>query len=484
MLADVPTDLFVAGEWREATTGERFAVADPATGQELITVADAGPAEARAAMDAMEKAQHQWARTPARERAELLRCAFELVTERTEDFARTITLEMGKPLAEARGEVAYGAEFLRWFAERVTQTSGSFSTAPAGGLQIIVSRKPVGPCLLVTPWNFPIAMATRKIAPALAAGCTVTLKPAQLTPLTSLLLARTFEDAGVPPGVLNVLPTSSARSVVDPIMDDRRLRKISFTGSTEVGKKLMRRASDHVLRASMELGGNAPFVVLADADLDRAVEGAMAAKLRNMGEACTAANRLLVHTDLHDEFVQRLTERFAALQVGDGCDETTDVGPLITEAARADVHALVTDAVAAGARATTGGVLPDGPGHFYPPTVLVDVPAEARILREEVFGPVAPIVRFDDDEEAVRLANDTPYGLASYVFTTDVARGLRFADRLETGMVGLNAGVISTPAAPFGGVKESGLGREGGADGLSEYQELQYVGTPDPRELP
>lgn len=478
VVGDVPTDLFVAGEWRPSSTEDRFEVADPATEQTLATVADAGPNDARAALEAMAAAQDDWGRTPVRARAEILRGAFDLVTQRTEAFARTMTLEMGKPLSEARGEVAYGAEFLRWFSERATQASGSFSSAPDGRLEIIVRRKPVGPCLLVTPWNFPLAMATRKIAPALAAGCTVVLKPAQLTPLTSLLLARAFEDAGLPPGVLNVLPTSSARAVVDPVLGDSRLRKLSFTGSTEVGKALTKRASDHMLRTSMELGGNAPLVVLADADLDQAVDGAVAAKLRNMGEACTAANRLLVHEDLHDEFVARLTRRFAGLQVGGGLEEATDVGPLITASARADVHALVTESVAAGARVTTGGVLPDGTGHFYPPTVLVDVPSDARILREEVFGPVAPVVRFSDEEEALRLANDTPYGLASYVFTADVARGMRFADRLETGMVGLNAGVISTPAAPFGGVKESGLGREGGADGLSEYQELQYVGTP------
>lgn len=481
---DVPTDLYVAGEWRESSTGERFSVSDPATEQTLTTVADAGPDDAGAAMDAMDKAQHDWARTPVRERAEILRRAYDLVTARTETFAHTITLEMGKPLWESRGEVAYGAEFLRWFAERVTQTTGSFSTAPNGGLQIIVSRRPVGPCLLVTPWNFPLAMATRKIAPALAAGCTVLLKPAQLTPLTSLLLARALEDAGLPPGVLNVLPTSSARTVVDSVMGDVRLRKISFTGSTGVGKTLMAQASQQMLRASMELGGNAPFVVLDDADLDLAVDGAVAAKLRNMGEACTAANRFLVHESVHDRFVDRLTARFAALAVGDGLAEATHVGPLITSRARDGVHALVADAVAAGARTTTGGTVPDGPGHFYPPTVLVDVPHDARVLHEEVFGPVAPVVAFGDEEEAVRLANDTPYGLASYVYTTDTGRGLRFADRLETGMVGLNAGVISTPAAPFGGVKESGLGREGGADGLTEYQELQYVGTPDPKDLP
>ncbi len=479
LLADVPTELHVAGKWRPSASGARFAVSDPATGQELVSVADAGPEDVREALDAMAEAQQVWARTSVRTRAEVLRRAFDLVTSREEEFARTMTLEMGKSLAEARGEVAYGAEFLRWFAERVTQSSGSFSPAAAGGLQVIVRRKPVGPCLFVTPWNFPLAMATRKIAPALAAGCAVILKPAQLTPLTSLLLARAFEDAGLPAGVLQVLPTSSARTVVDPVMVDPRLRKVSFTGSTGVGRTLLKQAADQVLRTSMELGGNAPFVVLEDADLDQAVEGAVAAKLRNMGEACTAANRLLVHADLHDDFVARLTERFAALTLGDGLEDGTDVGPLITAEARDGVHALVTDAVAAGARVTTGGAVPEGPGHFYPPTVLVDVPAGARILQEEVFGPVAPVIRFRDEEEALRLANDTPYGLASYVYTGDVARGLRFANGLEAGMVGLNAGVISTPSAPFGGVKQSGLGREGGADGLAEYQELQYVGTPD-----
>jgi succinate-semialdehyde dehydrogenase / glutarate-semialdehyde dehydrogenase len=479
-VSEHPTDLYVDGRWEPAASGKRFSVGNPATGSELAEVADAGPDDAARAMDAAAAAQEGWARTPSRTRSQLLRAAFDLVVERREVFAALMTAEMGKPLREARGEVDYGAGFLAWFADRATAGAGGFAPSPEGNLRVLVARKPVGPCLLVTPWNFPLAMATRKIGPALAAGCTVVVKPAQLTPLTTLLLAQVFHEVGLPAGVLNVLPTSSASSVVDPLLRDTRLRKLSFTGSTEVGKALLRAAADQVLRTSMELGGNAPFLVFEDADLDAAVEGAVAAKLRNMGEACTAANRFLVQSGVVEEFAHRLSERLTGLRLGDGAQEDTDIGPLINASSRDDVHALVSEAVGEGATLLTGGEVPGGPGWFYPPTVLADVPAGSRIAREEIFGPVAPVTSFDTEDQAVALANDTEYGLAAYLFTADLDRVLRMSERLESGMLGVNTGLISNAAAPFGGVKQSGLGREGGATGLEEYQELQYVGLPDP----
>ncbi|WP_284981030.1 NAD-dependent succinate-semialdehyde dehydrogenase [Arthrobacter sp. efr-133-TYG-118] len=480
LLASVPTGLLINGQWLPAASGKTFDVEDPATGKVLVSISDAGAEDGAAALDAAAAAQASWARTAPRERGEILRRAFELVTARAEDFALLMTLEMGKPLAEARGEVAYGAEFLRWFSEEAVRVSGRYSAAPDGKNRILVQKKPVGPCLLITPWNFPLAMATRKIAPAVAAGCTMVLKPANLTPLTSLLFAQVMQEAGLPAGVLNVIQTSTAGAVTGPLIKDDRLRKISFTGSTAVGQALMREAADKVLRSSMELGGNAPFVVFEDADLDKAVEGAVAAKMRNMGEACTAANRFIVHDSIADAFADKFAAKISALNTARGTEPDSTVGPLIDGKARNGVHALVSDAVANGAIAVTGGAPVDGPGYFYQPTVLKNVSADARILKEEIFGPVAPIITFKSEDEAIKLANNTEYGLVAYVYTKDLNRGLRVSERIETGMLGLNAGVISNAAAPFGGVKQSGLGREGGFEGIEEYLTTQYVGIADP----
>jgi succinate-semialdehyde dehydrogenase/glutarate-semialdehyde dehydrogenase len=480
LLASVPTGLLINGQWLPAASGKTFDVEDPSTGKVLVSISDAGAEDGAAALDAAAAAQASWARTAPRERGEILRRAFELVTARAEDFALLMTLEMGKPLAEARGEVAYGAEFLRWFSEEAVRVSGRYSAAPDGKNRILVQKKPVGPCLLITPWNFPLAMATRKIAPAVAAGCTMVLKPANLTPLTSLLFAQVMQEAGLPAGVLNVIQTSTAGAVTGPLIKDDRLRKISFTGSTAVGQSLMREAADKVLRSSMELGGNAPFVVFEDADLDKAVEGAVAAKMRNMGEACTAANRFIVHDSIADAFADKFAAKISALNTARGTEPDSTVGPLIDGKARNGVHALVSDAVANGAIAVTGGAPVDGPGYFYQPTVLKNVSADARILKEEIFGPVAPIITFKSEDEAIKLANNTEYGLVAYVYTKDLNRGLRVSERIETGMLGLNAGVISNAAAPFGGVKQSGLGREGGFEGIEEYLTTQYVGIADP----
>ncbi|MGO4583044.1 NAD-dependent succinate-semialdehyde dehydrogenase [Arthrobacter sp. 2RAF6] len=480
LLASVPTGLLINGQWLPAASGKTFDVEDPATGKVLVSISDAGAEDGAAALDAAAAAQASWARTAPRERGEILRRAFELVTARAEDFALLMTLEMGKPLAEARGEVAYGAEFLRWFSEEAVRVSGRYSAAPDGKNRILVQKKPVGPCLLITPWNFPLAMATRKIAPAVAAGCTMVLKPANLTPLTSLLFAQVMQEAGLPAGVLNVIQTSTAGAVTGPLIKDDRLRKISFTGSTAVGQSLMREAADKVLRSSMELGGNAPFVVFEDADLDKAVEGAVAAKMRNMGEACTAANRFIVHDSIADAFADKFAAKISALNTARGTEPDSTVGPLIDGKARNGVHALVSDAVANGAIAVTGGAPVDGPGYFYQPTVLKNVSADARILKEEIFGPVAPIITFKSEDEAIKLANNTEYGLVAYVYTRDLNRGLRVSEKIETGMLGLNAGVISNAAAPFGGVKQSGLGREGGFEGIEEYLTTQYVGIADP----
>ncbi|WP_066299047.1 NAD-dependent succinate-semialdehyde dehydrogenase [Arthrobacter luteolus] len=480
LLAQVPTGLLIDGQWRDATGGKTFEVEDPATGKVLLSIADASTEDGAAAMDAAAAAQDSWAQTPPRVRGEILRRAFELVTARAEDFALLMTLEMGKPLAEARGEVAYGAEFLRWFSEEAVRVTGRYGMSPDGKSRIMVTKKPVGPCLLITPWNFPLAMATRKIAPAVAAGCTMVLKPAKLTPLTSQLFAAVMMEAGLPAGVLNVVSTTKAGEVTGPIMQDDRLRKVSFTGSTPVGQALIRDAADNVLRTSMELGGNAPFVVFEDADIDKAVEGAMAAKLRNMGEACTAANRFIVHEDIADEFSEKFAAKVGAMTIARGTEDESKIGPLIDAKSRDKVHSLVEDAIDGGATAVVGGAPVDGPGYFYAPTVLKNVPAGARILKEEIFGPVAPVITFSTEAEAVKLANASEYGLIAYVFTEDLNRGLRIGEKLETGMLGLNAGVVSNAAAPFGGVKQSGLGREGGDEGIEEYLYTQYIGIADP----
>lgn len=479
-LAGLPADLFIDGRWRAASDGSRFDVIDPSTGDVLGRVADATVDDGDAALAAAHRAQESWGRTAPRERAEILRRAFDIVTARTEDFALAMTLEMGKPLAEARGEVAYGAEFLRWFSEEAPRIAGRYSVAPDGRNRLMVVQRPVGPCLFITPWNFPLAMATRKIAPAIAAGCTMVLKPAALTPLTALLLTEVLREAGLPDGVLNVIPTTHAGAVTGPLVRDPRLRKLSFTGSTGVGQRLIADSAAQVLRVSMELGGNAPFLVFEDADLDAAVDGAVLAKMRNGGEACVAANRFLVHESVAAEFTERFAARIGAFVPARGTEPRSTVGPLVDAATRDKVAALVDVAVAQGARVAVGGAAIPGPGYFYQPTVLVDVPADADILREEIFGPVAPILTFRDEEEAIRLANDTEFGLVCFAYTRDLDRGLRLAERLETGMLGLNAGVVSNPAAPFGGVKQSGLGREGGAEGIHEYLETVYVGIADP----
>ena len=476
----VPTGLYINGVWRDASDGKTFDVFDPATGKLLKTIADASYQDGQDAIAAAHDTQKSWAATAPRVRAELLRAAFEKITAMSDDFAILMSLEMGKPFLEAKGEVAYGSEFLRWFSEEAVRVNGRYQTAPDGKNRLMVLKKPVGPALLITPWNFPLAMATRKIGPAIAAGCTSILKPAALTPLTSLLFAKVLQEVGVPAGVVNVIQTSRVSEVTGPIIKDSRLRKLSFTGSTPIGKMLIKDSADQVLRTSMELGGNAPFLVFEDADVDKAVEGAMQAKLRNMGEACTAANRFLIHESVADEFAQKLTARFAALKVARGVEEGTNIGPVIDEKSRNAIHALVTDATSKGAKILTGGVIPTGEGYFYPPTVLQGVAANSEILKNEIFGPVAPIVTFKTEDEAVAMANDTEYGLVAYAFTKDLNRGLRLAERLETGMFGLNTGLVSNPAGPFGGVKQSGLGREGSIEGIEEYLETVYVGIADP----
>ncbi|MFA6574319.1 MAG: NAD-dependent succinate-semialdehyde dehydrogenase [Nocardioides sp.] len=471
-------NLFIGGTWREADSGARIEVFDPADGSVLTDVADASPDEAVEALDAAVAAQADWARTPPRERSEILRRAFELLTERADDVAHLMSLEMGKPVAEAKGEVAYGAEFFRWYAEEAVRIHGRWMQAPAGGSRLLTIKKPVGPCLFITPWNFPLAMGTRKIGPAIAAGCTMVVKPASQTPLTMLALASFLEEVGLPPGVLNVVTTSSTAELSSTLQADDRLRKVSFTGSTGVGRKLVAQSADGLQRLSMELGGNAPFVVFEDADLDAAVDGAMVAKMRNMGEACTSANRFLVHSSVAADFAERLGARMGALTLGRGQDEGVDVGPLIDEKALETVSQLVTDAVHDGARVVTGGSAQDGPGFFYRPTVLVDVPVDSAINVEEIFGPVAPITTFETDDEAIERANATEYGLASYVYTRDLARTIRLAEALEFGMIGVNTGLVSNPAAPFGGMKSSGFGREGGFEGIEEYLETTYVALP------
>ena len=475
VLDSVPTGVLVGGEWRDATGGGRFTVSDPATGEALTQVADGRPEDAMAALDAAVAVREEWAATPPRERGEILRRAFSLLTDRADELALLITLEMGKSLTESRAEVAYGAEFFRWFSEEAVRIEGRFSRAPATPERLLTMKQPVGPCLLITPWNFPLAMATRKIGPAVAAGCPMVVKPAQLTPLTTMRLAELMTEAGLPDGVLNVVPSTSAGRTVGPLMADPRLRKVSFTGSTEVGRTLVEQSAANLQRVSMELGGNAPFLVFADADLDGAVEGAVVAKMRNNGESCVAANRFHVAAEVAEEFSRRLAERMGSLRVGHGADEGTQVGPLINEDQRSIVEDLVTDATDRGAKPLTGGAAVEGRGFFYAPTVLAGVGPDARILREEVFGPVAPVTTFESEDEALRQANDTEFGLVAYVYTSDIKRALRVVEGLQTGMVGLNRGLVSNAAAPFGGVKASGFGREGGAEGIEEYLDTKYV---------
>ena len=476
LIDSVPTGLLIGGRWREASGGARFDVRDPATGEVLTTCADATPDDGLAALTAAHDAQVGWAATPPRDRSEILRRAFEALVERTEDFATLMSLEMGKTVAEGRGEVTYAAEFFRWFAEEAVRIHGRYSVAPNGASRLLTMKQPVGPTLMITPWNFPLAMGTRKIGPAVAAGCTMVVKPAHETPLTMLLLAQVLREAGLPDGVLNVVTTTRSGAVCEPLIRDARLRKLTFTGSTAVGKVLVEQSAEQLLRVSMELGGNAPFLVFEDADLDAAVDGAMLAKMRNIGEACTAANRFFVHESLAEDFASRLAERMGALVVGKGTDEGVDVGPLITEKARDGVDELVQDAVGRGATVLTGGGPVPGEGWFYQPTVLAGVPADSRCLREEIFGPVAPVSTFSDDADAVAKANGTEYGLVGYVYTRDQSRVLRVAEAMEFGMVGVNTGIVSNPAAPFGGVKQSGFGREGGFEGIDEYLETKYVG--------
>jgi succinate-semialdehyde dehydrogenase/glutarate-semialdehyde dehydrogenase len=480
LLAKVPDALFIGGEWVASTSGRSIAVQDPATGAVIKTIADASVEDGARAMDAAVAAQESWAATPARVRGEILRSTFDLLQERKEEFALLMTLEMGKPLAESRGEVAYGGEFLRWFSEEAVRIGGHYGANPEGTGRMIVTHLPVGPSFLITPWNFPLAMATRKIAPALAAGCTAVVKPAELTPLTTLYLATLLEESGLPKGVLNVVTTSKSGEVSAPIIADPRLRKLSFTGSTPVGVALLKQAANGVLRTSMELGGNAPFLVFEDADLDAAVEGAMLAKFRNIGEACTAANRFIVHESIAEEFTARVTEKVRALKIGRGTEDGVTIGPLINAAAVTKAADLVGDAVSRGATVLTGGSAIDGDGTFFEPTVVVGVADGSDILREEIFGPVLSIITFTDEADAVAKANDTEYGLVSYAFTKDLARGQRLVESLQTGMMGLNVGVLSNAAAPFGGVKQSGIGREGGAEGINEYLETKYVLTPNP----
>ena len=474
ILDEVPKQLYVAGEWRDGEKGT-LSVEDPSTGEALTEVADASEADAKAALDAAVAAGPEWAQHPPRERGEILRRAFEAIIARADELALLMTLEMGKPLKESKAEITYGAEFLRWFSEEAVRIEGRYGTAPNGQGRLLTMKQPVGPCLLITPWNFPLAMGTRKIGPAIAAGCTMVVKPAQQTPLSMLMLVKVLEDAGLPKGVVNLITASSSSATMGPLIADDRLRKLSFTGSTEIGRTLMEQASKNLLRLSMELGGNAPFIVFDDADVDDAVSGATIAKMRNIGEACTAANRFHVAAPVADEFAAKLAERMGAMKVGRGTEEDVEVGPLIDDSQRSKVAELVEDAVGKGARAVVGGHARDGAGYFYDPTVLADVPEDANLLKEEIFGPVAPVRGFTDEDEAIAAANDTEYGLVAYVYTSNIKRALRVAERLQTGMVGLNQGLVSNPAAPFGGIKQSGFGREGGAEGIEEYLETKYV---------
>jgi succinate-semialdehyde dehydrogenase/glutarate-semialdehyde dehydrogenase len=475
VLERVPTGLFIGGQWRAASGGRTLPVEDPATEETLVEVADGQAQDALAALAAAADAQTEWAATAPRERGEVLRRAYEAIVGRTEELALLMTLEMGKALGESRAEIAYAAEFFRWFSEEAVRVHGRYMVNTTGAGRILTMRQPVGPCVFVTPWNFPTAMGTRKLAPAIAAGCTMVVKPAQQTPLSMLALAQILADAGLPGGVLNVITTRRSGAVIEPLLRDERTRKLSFTGSTEVGRTLIRQSAEQVLRVSMELGGNAPFIVFADADLDAAADGALTAKMRNVGEACTAANRFHVHASVAEEFAAKLTERMARLRVGRGTEPGVDVGPLIDSSQRVKVAELVDDALERGARLALGGHALPGSGHFYEPTVLTGVPEDARVLGEEIFGPVAPIATFSTEAQALHAANRTEYGLVAYLYTRDLSRALRVSEGIEAGMVGLNQGIVSNPAAPFGGVKQSGFGREGGFEGIAEYLETKYV---------
>lgn len=482
LMSRVPTGLFLDGTFQEAADSRRFDVLNPATGEVLASVASAGPADGERALEVAQAAQRQWARTRARTRADILARAYELcVTTYRDDLAMLMTLEMGKPLDQAHAEVTYGAAFLRWFAEETVRIRGDYFPLPEGHLHALTVRRPVGPCLFITPWNFPLAMATRKAGPAFAAGCVALLKPSQDTPLTSLYFAKIMAEAGLPAGVLAVLPSDRTREVTGPMIADPRLRKLSFTGSTAVGRALLRECADGVLRTSMELGGNAPFMVFEDADLDAAVEAAAVTKMRNMGQACNAADHFFVHTSLYEAFAQRLAARLGAMRVGDGLEEGVEVGPLVSERQRDGVAAMVAGAVASGARVLTGGQVPDGPGFFYPPTVVVDVDPASPLVTQEIFGPVAPVMPFEDEQELVDLVNKDLVGLTAYAHTSSMERVARLAHSVEVGMLGINSATISNAAAPFGGVKQSGLGREGGKEGIEEYLETVYVGLPAPR---
>jgi succinate-semialdehyde dehydrogenase/glutarate-semialdehyde dehydrogenase len=470
----VPKQLYIGGEWRDGARGT-LSVEDPSTGESLTEVADASPEDAKAALDAAVAAGPEFAAMAPRERGEILRRAFEMIIERKDDLALLMTLEMGKTIKESLGEITYAAEFFRWFSEESVRIDGRYAVAANGAGRVLTMQQPVGPCLMITPWNFPLAMGTRKIGPAVAAGCTMVVKPAQQTPLSMLALAKILEEAGLPGGVLNLFTASSSGETTGPLIADQRLRKMSFTGSTEVGRRLMAQASDTLLRLSMELGGNAPFIVFEDADIDAAVAGAMLAKMRNMGEACTSANRFHIAGPVAEQFAEKLAEKMGALKLGRGVDEGTDVGPLIDATQRDKVSDLVQDAIGRGAHAVVGGQARDGAGYFYNPTVLTDIPDDAELLQEEIFGPVAPVKGFTDEDEAIAAANNTEYGLVAYVFTNDLKRALRVCERLETGMIGLNQGIVSNAQAPFGGVKQSGFGREGGYEGIKEYLETKYI---------
>ena len=471
----MPKQLLIGGEWRDGGEGEKLAIENPANGETLCEIADGTPDDSMAALDAAVAAQADWAASAANDRSEILQSAFEALNDRKDELATLMTLEMGKSVAESKAEITYAAEFFRWNAGEALRTEGYYKAAANGAGRVLVMKQPIGPCFFITPWNFPMAMGTRKIGPAIAAGCTMVAKPAQLTPLSMLKLAEILGECGLPDGVLNIVTSSSSSAVSAPIISDPRLRKLSFTGSTEVGQKLIEQSAEGVLKVSMELGGNAPFVVFGDADIDAAVEGAMIAKMRNVGEACTSANRFHVHESVAAEFTEKLAAKMGALTIGPGTEEGTDVGPLVDADQQSKVAELVDDAVEKGATAVCGGSVVDGPGYFFQPTVLDGVTKDARLLKEEIFGPVAPIVAFSTDQEAIDAANDTEYGLVSYVFTKDLKRAFDVCEALETGMIGLNQGMVSNAGAPFGGVKASGVGREGGNEGIAEYLETKYV---------